>query len=99
MKFAFLRFCEVHIHPHSALWVGSDRFLGPRILSRAARMASEGRIASVLKRELLNFKVKINIATGHDSYEAWRGGTTTTWCSPWPWPVGPGKGILGGGWG
>jgi hypothetical protein len=86
MKFAFLRFCEVHIHPHSALWVGSDRFPGPRILSRAARMASEGLVASVLKRrELLIFKVKINIATGHDSYEAW--------------PVGPGKGILGGGWG
>jgi hypothetical protein len=57
----------------------------PRIPSRAARMASEGLVASVLKRELLNFKVKINIATGHDSYEAW--------------PVGPGKGILGGGWG
>ena len=49
-------------------------------------MASEGLVASVLKRrELLNFKVKINVATGHDSYETW--------------PVGPGKGILGGGWG
>jgi soluble P-type ATPase len=23
-------------------------------------------------RELQNFRVKINIATGHDSYEAWR---------------------------
>jgi hypothetical protein len=31
-------------------------------------------LAPVLKRELLNFKVKINIATGHDSYEAWREG-------------------------
>jgi hypothetical protein len=31
-------------------------------------------LAPVLKRELLTFKVKINIATGHDSYEAWREG-------------------------
>jgi hypothetical protein len=31
-------------------------------------------LAPVLKKELLNFKVKINIATGHDSYEAWREG-------------------------
>ena len=28
----------------------------------------------LLQKELLNFKVKINIATGHDSYEAWREG-------------------------
>jgi hypothetical protein len=31
-------------------------------------------LAPVLKKELLNFKVKINIATGHGSYEAWREG-------------------------
>jgi hypothetical protein len=45
--------------------------------------------ADTLKRELLNFKVKINIATGHDSYEAWREGdhddlvlavAIATWC-------------------
>jgi hypothetical protein len=29
--------------------------------------------AKTLTKELLNFKVKINIQTGHDSYEAWRG--------------------------
>jgi hypothetical protein len=29
-------------------------------------------LAKVLSRELATFKVKINIATGHDSYEAWR---------------------------
>jgi hypothetical protein len=28
--------------------------------------------ASVLVNELVNFKVKVNLATGHDSYEAWR---------------------------
>jgi phage FluMu gp28-like protein len=30
--------------------------------------------AETLKSELLNFRVKINITTGHDSYEAWRDG-------------------------
>ncbi len=29
-------------------------------------------LAPVLVNELVNFKVKINAATGHDSYEAWR---------------------------
>ena len=28
----------------------------------------------VLVKELLNFRVKINISTAHDSYEAWREG-------------------------
>ncbi len=32
-------------------------------------------MAKVLIEELLNFKVKINIQTAHDSYEAWREGT------------------------
>ena len=31
-------------------------------------------LAKVLKEELLNFRMKINLATGHDSYEAWREG-------------------------
>ena len=30
--------------------------------------------AETLKTEMLNFRVKINIATAHDSYEAWREG-------------------------
>lgn len=30
--------------------------------------------AATLQRELLAFRVKINLATGHDSYEAWREG-------------------------
>ncbi len=38
------------------------------------KIAAEMPLADTLKRELLNFKVKINIATGHDSYEAWREG-------------------------
>jgi hypothetical protein len=28
--------------------------------------------ADVLINELQNFQVKVNLATGHDSYEAWR---------------------------
>jgi hypothetical protein len=31
-------------------------------------------LAEVLRSELLNFRVKVNIATAHDSYEAWREG-------------------------
>jgi hypothetical protein len=30
--------------------------------------------AEILRAELLNFRVKINVATAHDSYEAWREG-------------------------
>jgi len=30
--------------------------------------------AAVLENELMNFKLKVNIKTGHDSYEAWREG-------------------------
>ncbi len=31
-------------------------------------------LAEVLKREMQNFRVKISLSTGHDSYEAWREG-------------------------
>jgi hypothetical protein len=29
-------------------------------------------LASTLTNELVNFRLKVNIATEHDSYEAWR---------------------------
>ena len=38
------------------------------------KIAAEMPLAETLRKELLNFKVKINIATAHDSYEAWREG-------------------------
>jgi hypothetical protein len=38
------------------------------------KIAEGMRLADTLRKELLNFKVKINIATAHDSYEAWREG-------------------------
>jgi hypothetical protein len=36
------------------------------------KIAPEMELAPVLKKELLNFRVKINPATAHDSYEHWR---------------------------
>ena len=38
------------------------------------KIAEGLKLRETLERELQNFKVKINIATGHDSYEAWREG-------------------------
>ncbi len=39
---------------------------------RQLRIAPALAHAKTLEEELRNFKLKINIATGHDSYEAWR---------------------------
>lgn len=36
------------------------------------RIAASLELAPTLKAELLNFKIKTNATTGHDSYEAWR---------------------------
>jgi hypothetical protein len=38
------------------------------------KIAAEMPLSDTLRKELLNFKVKINISTAHDSYEAWREG-------------------------
>jgi hypothetical protein len=38
------------------------------------KIAQDMPLAETLRNELLNFKVKINISTAHDSYEAWREG-------------------------
>jgi hypothetical protein len=38
------------------------------------KIASELELAPVLKKELLNFRVKIDPRTAHDSYEHWREG-------------------------
>ncbi|VVB90739.1 Uncharacterised protein [uncultured archaeon] len=45
-----------------------------QVLYQSARIkvSSKLRDAQTLNNELLNFKIKINIGTGHDSYEAWR---------------------------
>ncbi len=40
--------------------------------TRRFKVADGLELAPVLTAELLNFKVKINVATGNDSYEAWR---------------------------
>lgn len=38
------------------------------------KIAAGMELAPVLATELLNFKVKVNVASGHDTYEAWREG-------------------------
>src|SRR4051812_16499700 len=45
-----------------------------QVLLQSGRLKiAEGlELAETLKAELLNFKVKINLKTSHDSYEAWR---------------------------
>jgi hypothetical protein len=57
--------------------------------NRQLKIAQQMPLAETLRQELLNFRVKINIATGHDSYEAWREGdhddlvlavAIATWC-------------------
>ena len=47
-----------------------------QVLFQAGRLkvAAELPEARLLVEELLNFKVKINVKTAHDSYEAWREG-------------------------
>ena len=38
------------------------------------KIAEDLELAETLRKELLNFRVKVNISTAHDSYEAWREG-------------------------
>ncbi len=38
------------------------------------KIADALELKDTLVKELLNFRVKINISTAHDSYEAWREG-------------------------
>lgn len=38
------------------------------------KIAEDLALAETLRKELLNFRVKVNISTAHDSYEAWREG-------------------------
>ena len=38
------------------------------------KIAKSLKDADTLEKELVNFKMKVNIKTGHDSYEAWRDG-------------------------
>lgn len=53
-----------------------DLIGGLQVLLQSERLKVASRLqhAETLKRELLNFGVKVNISTGHDSYEAWREG-------------------------
>jgi hypothetical protein len=53
-----------------------DLASAPLVLMQNGRLkiAEAMPLADTLRKELLNFKVRISIATGHDSYEAWREG-------------------------
>ena len=60
--------------------------------NRRLKIASSLPEASTLKKELLNFRVKIDPATAHDSYEHWRDGdhddlvlavAIACWCREW----------------
>ena len=69
----------------NAVTVGGGGFHVPKrdlvttlqVLFQSGRLKVAGRLppgAAALIEELLNFKVKINVKTAHDSYEAWREG-------------------------
>jgi hypothetical protein len=51
-----------------------DLVAAPLILfqDRRLEIAEDLELRKTLERELENFKVKINISTAHDTYEAWR---------------------------
>ncbi len=60
-------------------WNVSKRDLvhAPLVLMQDGRLkvASALELRDIFQKGLLNFRVKINISTAHDSYEAWREGT------------------------
>lgn len=43
-----------------------------RLQNRSLRFTNAGPFAAILQRELLNFRVKIDPVTSHDSYASWR---------------------------
>ena len=45
-----------------------------QMLLQTGRLKIAGSLehAKTLREELRNFKIKVNLKTGHDSYEAWR---------------------------
>jgi hypothetical protein len=45
-----------------------------RLQNRTLRFSAELPFAPILKRELLNFRVRLDPVTSHDSYSAWREG-------------------------
>ena len=56
------------------------------------KIASSLELAELLRKELLNFRIKINIATGHTPTSTREKATTTTWFWPRRWPCGrPGR--------
>jgi hypothetical protein len=79
---AQLPLVAVHIHGGDAVSAGCDTFRVPKrhlvatlqvlFQSGLLKISKKLSLASVLQAELLNFKVKIDPKTAHDSYSAWR---------------------------
>lgn len=83
-KAAGLRPYGIHIHGGSNVSNEGSIYNVPKrdlagalqVLYQSGRVKVSSKLpeAKTLNEELLNFKVKINLKTGHDSYEAWREG-------------------------
>lgn len=81
---AFLRPVAITITAGNEVTVDSGGYKVPKrdlvtnlqVLFQTGRLkvAAELKEAQILVQELLNFKVKIDLKTAHDSYEAWREG-------------------------
>jgi hypothetical protein len=84
LKRAGLSFVPVSIHGGDKVSHDADGYKVPKrdlvgslqVLFQSKRLlvAEDLPEAAALVRELLAFRAKINVATGHDSYEAWREG-------------------------
>ncbi|KUK43858.1 MAG: Uncharacterized protein XD72_1758 [Methanothrix harundinacea] len=83
MRSKGLRPVPVTIHGGDVVTKAEDRFwrvpkrdlvasLQVAMETGTLQIAEELELADVLVKELQNFRVKININSGHDSYEAWR---------------------------
>lgn len=78
------RFKAVKIHGGDAETHGGGVYRVPKrnlisalqvlLQNGSLRISSGLELAETLRKELLNFRVKVNVATAHDSYEAWREG-------------------------
>ncbi len=69
---------KAHRDGHRGAWTVPKRelvsALQVSLQTGRLKVAQELEYAETLVRELLNFRVEINLKSGHDSYEAWREG-------------------------
>jgi hypothetical protein len=68
---------DIEHHEHSFYRVPKRNLVSSvqiALQSGQLKIAEDLELAETLRKELLNFRVKVNISTAHDSYEAWREG-------------------------